>query len=125
MAYIWWRDGANLPSVKSLSAVFGERAKEARELLEGKRKTTDYESVRAWERSCYHRPGYTDRVLCALNEIADTYGVERIEAGINARSPAVEYLNAGDTYTTTLCLIDGRGMRVTDWGSIVERGNYA
>ena len=42
MSYIWWRDGCNLPSVKALKAVFGDKAKEARQLLEGNIKSRDF-----------------------------------------------------------------------------------
>ena len=52
-----------------------------------------------------------------------TFGVERIAKGHNQRSPAIEYLNAGDTYATTLLYVRGR-FRVGCWGDIVERGNY-
>ena len=52
-----------------------------------------------------------------------TFGVEYIPEGHNMRSPAIEYLNAGDTYTDTLLYVNGR-FRVGCWGDIVERGNY-
>lgn len=50
-------------------------------------------------------------------------GVETISAGHNQRSPAIHYVNLGDTYSTTLMLINGRFI-VGCWGDIVERGNY-
>ena len=53
-----------------------------------------------------------------------TSGVEHIEAGSNHRSPAIDYLNTGDTYDLTIMFIRGR-FRVGCWGDIVERGNYA
>lgn len=52
-----------------------------------------------------------------------TFGVEHIDAGTNARSPAIDYLNTGDSYDLTLLYIRGR-FRVGCWGDIVERGNY-
>ena len=125
MSYIWWRDSCNLPSIKTLKAVFGDKAKEARQLLEGKKKTTDYTCVNEYVSSCWNKPGYTDRVLCALDYLADTHGVEHQEEGSNAKSPAFDYLNAGDTYTPTLMLIDGRGFKVMSIGDMIERGNYS
>ena len=125
MSYIWWRDGCNLPSVKTLKAVFGDKAKEARQLLEGKKKTTEYACVNEWTSLSFTKPKYTDRVLCALNYLAGTYRVEHQEEGSNAKSPAFDYLNAGDTYTPTLMLIDGRGFKVMSIGDMIERGNYS
>lgn len=52
-----------------------------------------------------------------------TFGVEYIERGSNQKSPAIDYLNAGDTYDETLMRVRGR-FCVGCWGDIVERGNY-
>ena len=124
MSYIWWRDSCNLPSVKALKAVFGDKAKEARQLLEGNIKTTDYSCVNGWVNSCWHKPSYTARVLYALNYLAGTFGVEHQKEGSNAKSPAFDYLNAGDMYAPTLMLIQGRGFKVMSVGDMIERGNY-
>ena len=109
----------NLPSIKTLRAIAHDRAPELRELLEQKRKTRDYQSVRDWIRQCYHEPRYYDRMLCAANEICGTCGVE----GFRARNGYYwEYLNTGDTYTPTLLLNRTTGrFAVTSWGDIVER----
>ena len=53
-----------------------------------------------------------------------TFGVEHIPHGSNQRSPAIDYLNAGDTYDLTLLYVRGQ-FRAGCWGDIVERGNYA
>jgi hypothetical protein len=50
-------------------------------------------------------------------------GVERIAAGDGQRSPAIAYVNLGDTYETTVMLIRGR-FRIGSWGAVVESGNY-
>lgn len=52
-----------------------------------------------------------------------TFGVEHIAAGRNAKSPAIDYLNTGDSYELTILYIRGR-FRVGCWGDIVETGNY-
>lgn len=114
-----------MPSVKKLAEVFGDRAKEVRELLKGERNTTDYASVQKLEKDCYHRTGYLHRLLTALNEIADMHGVEFIPAGSNKKSPSIDFLNAGDSYACTFMILDGYRYVVGDWGSIVERGNYS
>ena len=53
-----------------------------------------------------------------------TFGVEYIPEGRGDRSPAVDYLNSGDTYADTLLYVRGR-FTVGNWGDIVERGDYA
>lgn len=53
-----------------------------------------------------------------------TFGVEGIAKGSNSRSPAIDYLNAGDTYAETLLYVRCQ-FRIGNWGDIVERGNYA
>lgn len=53
-----------------------------------------------------------------------TFGVEHIQKGKNQRSPAIDYLNSGDTYTDTVLYANGQ-FRIGNWGSYVESGNYA
>jgi hypothetical protein len=60
-----------------------------------------------------------ERVFCDLH----TFGVERIDAGHGRRSPAITYLNSGDTYDCTVLYVNGR-YRAGCWGDIVERGRY-
>ena len=74
--------------------------------------------------ACYHRPSLQSVKLEAINELMDGCGVEYIPAGRNRRSPAIEYVNVGDTYLTTIMWVRGRYV-VGCWGDIVERGNYA
>ena len=63
--------------------------------------------------------------LEALNQILGLYGVEYVPKGSNQRSPGFEYLNTGDSYAPTIVRFDGGGYRISSWGDIVERGNYA
>ncbi len=58
-----------------------------------------------------------------INEILDGTGVEKIEKGNNAKSPAIMYVNMGDTYDDTVMWVNKRFV-YGNWGSIVERGNY-
>ena len=68
-------------------------------------------------RECYHAPTTLDIRMSVLDSIAGgTHGVEGIRLG----GEWLTYLNAGDTYTTTLMYWRG-SYRVGDWGSIVER----
>lgn len=65
-----------------------------------------------------------ERALRAFNDILGGYGTEYIPAGHNSKSPAIAYVNMGDTYDTTIMLVDGYTWRVGSWGDIVERGRY-
>lgn len=121
-----------LPSVKKLSLIT-DSPKELRKLLETKNKdelcsiineTPDnYLTTLSWLNKCYNPPSFHEIKMSAADEFLKTFGVEYIPAGHNSKSPAIEYCNAGDTYTTTLLFVNG-SYRVGDWGSIVERGNY-
>lgn len=112
----------NLPSIKTLDAAFPGKGKEIRMLLEQKTKTTDYESVRDWEARCYHRPKYTERLMLALNEIIEGFGVEAIWGPESEIWPEAAYVNMGDCYNATL-MYDYRDqrVRVTTVGYFVER----
>lgn len=52
-----------------------------------------------------------------------TFGVESIPAGEGDNSPAITYLNSGDSYGLTILRVNRRFL-VGTWGDIVERGNY-
>jgi hypothetical protein len=74
--------------------------------------------------ACYHRPSLQSVKLEAINGLMDGCGVEYIQAGSNKQSPAIEYINVGDTYSATIMWTRGRYV-VGCWGDIVERGSYA
>lgn len=77
-------------------------------------------------RHCHESFALRDALLQTEKKFPDlgTFGVEYTPAGSNRRSPAITYLNAGDTYESTILYIRGR-FRVGTWGDVVERGNYA
>lgn len=77
-----------------------------------------------WQKSCYNPPSFHDIKMSMADELCETCGVEYIPEGEGAKSPAIEYCNAGDTYAATLLWVNGR-YRVECYGDIVERGNYA
>lgn len=97
----------NLPSIKTLEQIAHDRdgARRMRKFLES---------------------GFSAHsVLLACDQfIRKGCGVEHIPRGNNAKSPAIDYVNCGDTYTTTLMYVHGRGYVVGCWGDIVERGDY-
>ena len=81
-----------------------------------------------WIRSCYNMPTVTEIKLAALNELLETFGVETIHPEGDEMFTDVwcEYLNAGDTYTTTLCYLrrgfgrDGGEFILSCWGDELE-----
>jgi hypothetical protein len=121
------------PSIKSLSQIADCDPKLMRRILIAPNLKTladiraelapQFDSTDRWVDDCYIEPKYHQIKMHMLDIAAGTYGVEYIPAGHNARSPAIEYLNAGDTYTTTLLFVRGC-YRVGSWGGIVEYGNY-
>jgi hypothetical protein len=69
------------------------------------------------------REKHPRHAMDAIDGFLGTHGVEYIPRGHNAKSPAIAYCNAGDTYGTTILLVNGR-YRIGAWGDIVERGSY-
>lgn len=110
------------PSLKRLEAAFPTKGKELRELLTGVRKTHTYSSVIKWEIRCANPLGYNERLMCALDEILEGYGVEPIWSEDDELIPTAEYVNMGDTYVTTLLLNRVTGsIQITSWGDWVEK----
>jgi len=105
------------PSVRTLRAVFGGNAKQARAILESPRAYLEaLPAGAARVAECYNSPSTLDLRLACLNAIGGTFGVEVFDT----RAGTCWYLNAGDTYTPTLLFFRGR-YRVACWGDIAER----
>lgn len=106
-----------IPSVKTLQSVFSD-PKQAREILEMSRVELERLPVcQARIAECYHPPSTSDLRMTALNQLAETCGIEGIRS---SDGRWLMYLNAGDTYTPTVTLWDGR-YRVESWGDRVEK----
>ena len=106
-----------LPSVRTLRAVFGDQAKQARAILEMTRGELDkLPTPQPLVMTC-HPPHTSQLRLCLLDELANTHGVEAFQV---RNGDWCEYLNAGDTYALTLLRYRGR-YRVACWGDIAER----
>jgi hypothetical protein len=111
----------NIPTIHTLSEVFGERAKEARALLKGDTDPHTYSSVSTWVSRCYNPPTRHECLMKALNELADGYGVEAVFLE-GHMSPAFEYLNVGDSYTPTIIYTTKSGrFRVASLADVIER----
>jgi hypothetical protein len=111
-----------LPSIKTLRAVFQDRAPEARRILEMRRDQLEAHPVGAARLAkCYHAPTTLDLRMTVLNAL-DTglYGVEGFDLGRrNGDTGTVWYLNAGDVYVATIVYWNGT-YRVESWGDRVE-----
>ena len=116
----------NLPSIKTLESHWPGKGKVLRGLLDGSVSPDGFESVRNWERQCFHPPCDTEKVLEALNEVLEGYGTEAMHSEdmwVNSywRETAFAYVNQGDTYTATICYIpDEERFVVSCWGDLME-----
>ena len=108
----------NLPSVKTLSVVFGDRAKDARLILKMSRaQLSELPACVDVLKECYHPPKTCDLRMVALDAICEgSFGVE----AFSTRDGWCDYLNTGDTYSITLLRFNGR-YRVACWGDIAEK----
>lgn len=107
------------PSLKRLETAFPGKGKELRALLKGEVKTRTYKSVQALEASCYCPPGYVQRLMTAVNEIIEGYGVEGLWRG--GHTVVADYINMGDTYDTTIVYKhDTDTVLITSYGDFVE-----
>jgi hypothetical protein len=111
-----------LPSIRTLRTVFADRAPEARRILEMTRsELMTYPEAISRASECYHPPQTFDLRLEVLASIdSGLHGIEGFDLGRrDGTSATLYYLNAGDTYTTTLTYWAGR-YRVESWGDRVE-----
>ena len=117
----------NIPSTKTLDRAFPGKGKTLRRLLESNAAVREHPAVVELVRKCYHAPRLAYQRMTALNHEAGTYGIECVRESPNdcTSAPAFKYLNTGDTYTPTIIRWRNGRYVVCDWGSIVERGNYA
>jgi hypothetical protein len=90
------------------------------QLLEHVANTERYQTVHRWINSCWHIPRIEDIQLEICNVILGGFGVETITPQENRFSLALDYVNMGDTYTSTITYFDGL-WRVCSYGDIVER----
>lgn len=103
-----------LPSIKTLATITHDMAGAmcVRRMLED-------------DANCSLCSTYPHKLLAQVSHyIRKGCGTESIPKGHNAKSPAIDYVNCGDPYITTLMFVVGRGYVVGCWGDIVERGNY-
>lgn len=111
----------SLPSVKTLERAFPGQGIEIRNLLEGKVMTTEYKSVIDLCARCLHYPSYPHRLMTALNEILEGFGIEVIRPKDFTEHYSYEHVNMGDTYVTTIMRRSDGKIVVASVGDIVEK----
>ena len=113
-----------IPSTKALDRAFPGKGRAMRALLSSADAVYAHPATLALQRECYHAPTLAHCRMVALDAVAETYGIEHVRQGHNARSPAFDYLNTGETYALTLVRYSDGRYRVASFGGIVERGRY-
>lgn len=107
-----------LPSVKTLSLIFNDKAKEARKIMEMSRE--ELKQLPAGVKrvaECYNPPKTYDIRLHCLNALdSGLYGAEGVQ---NSKGEWLDYLNTGDCYAPTVCYWRGT-YRVCSVADIVE-----
>lgn len=117
------------PPAAAIAAAFQvdlDAAKLARRLIRGEemvRCNPALPKTNDWIADCYHLPRRIDRILAALNECLECYGVLAFRTRNGSQYEAIaEYLHTGDTYSPTLLFRHDTGtFRITTWGDFFER----
>lgn len=96
------------------------------DLIRGKADPEQYESVQRWRAQCYNwPPSRPEMVMCAIDELLGTHGVEAIRSETlwdrYHGDVTHTYCNTGDMYATTV-VFDCRTEEymVTDIGTLLE-----
>jgi len=83
-----------------------DKAEKIAALLNGAVDPETYDAVRSWLRVCHHRPPHEDLVLCACDEVLETYGVEAIRMADRCvpyyGDVVATYCNTGDSWQPTV-----------------------
>ncbi len=128
------------PSIKILAETFRDLTHEDAKLIRALCKTVDDRDALemliadrcpdtdAYARSCYHSPWDSamwrrTMVLHAIDRIVGTCGVEALGSSDSAPyAPPFEYLNTGDSYTSTLIYSrESDSLFVGCWAIVAER----
>lgn len=101
-----------------------ETATMARRIMRGEVRITDnplFPQTNQWIAKCYHKPRRIELILSALNEVLECHGVEAFNSRESRMHAIAEYLNTGDTYSTTILFRHDTGtFRLTSWGDFFE-----
>ncbi len=87
-------------------------------LIRGTIHPQTFPAVQLWLDQRHNEPSKHEQIACALDSTLGTYGVEAAFEG-GAMWPYLEWLNAGDTYATTLVYHKG-SWRVGCYGDYIR-----
>ena len=107
-----------LPSVKRLEAAFPGKGKELRTLLERENTVRLNSAAIEYNRRCYNAPSLSALRMVALDDAAETHGVEAFQ---DKRGGWIDYLNVGDCYIDTIVRFPDGRYRVACVGDVIER----
>lgn len=106
-----------------IEAAFPGHGQAVFDLIRGKTDPETYKSVETWVRECFNEPSDHDKLMLAINEEIEGYGVNAIsEDGYKSGMwPVMEYVNQGESYATTVVYdrIDDEFL-ITSWGDWYE-----
>lgn len=121
------------PSLKTLKSAFGQFLHESdlrllRKILAAQTRNevldlienSKLHKTQAQINQMYNLPSRGHAKLLAADEMLEGYGIE----DLRTRRGNYEYVNMGDTYTTTILrkrTVSGNNFFVSTWGDIVER----
>lgn len=102
-----------------------EQMNQAIALINGKVDPSKYTSVQDLLGRCCNKPSNIERIMCALNEVLEGYGVEGLEREYVDRyhqNIQATYINFGDPYIPTIIFDDvKRKFLVACYGDFIER----
>lgn len=93
-----------------------QQARQVRGLIQGLINPDIFDSVHNWCRQCYNEPSNNEKIIEALNEVIEGYGIESQSYGDDQY---FSYVNMGDTYSATIIYDDGEYI-FTSWGDYIE-----
>jgi len=100
-----------------------EVAAQVKAIIEGKKDPSELTGGANRIRECYNPPEDYDVALHAINQLIEGYGVEYVAHKDDTFREVygVDYVNLGDTYTTTVVYDHLKGkFEVIDIGTIIE-----
>lgn len=112
------------PSKAKLEQAFPGHGAKLRGILDGTIDPMTYPAVSAWVARCLNQPRESELIEAALDAELGTYGTESLTGDRWERfycDTVAVYLNAGDTYATTLVFdVPARRWTITSVGDFIE-----
>ena len=101
-------------TLAKLLSISQEDAQTIRCLVAGVSSPKTFNNVDRWIRQCYNDPSEDEQIMCAIDQVLGTCGVEHDD------TLDIDYCNTGDSYANTVILRDGDYF-AGSWGDLAER----